>query len=1304
MIDLVALLALTAVATFVVVRLRHYGFSGIWTGPGLGVPQMVLKLVTEGLARARRPSSLELAQVESDDETAWDVPTATLAESSPPPRSFARAWIVAAGLLMCAVLLQRQLWQNQTDLTPFWLLLATGIGFATIVGRWLVESLPGFERRPGLTFDSPADRQESPGRYWRSDLHSRKRAGQLLVAAAAAEGLALVCFPIGALGGWGWLLHLGAATLFVQGLSQLSRVGFRQLMRDCPRWELASVALLIVIAFAARLWQLADLPPGIFSDEAQRGIEALHITADPGYRPVFVPVRTQEPTAFWYLIVPFIGLFGPTPLALRLPSVLAGCLGVGALYLLARILFDRRTALVAGAITAALTWHLTFSRLAFPDMYSVGLDALAAGLLVVGLRRRSALALGAAGLAAGLALHFYYSSWLFPLVLVLFLTHRIVSGRGAFLRVHAAGLLLAAAGFALAAAPLAQFAALHPSEFTRRLGTVSVLNEVLHDQSWAPLVESARAHLLMFNVRGDNNGRHNWSGRPMLDEVTGALAILGLFLAISRSRRSDYALPVLWLPVAMASGIFAISGEAPQANRSIDALTPLVLLAALPVSTLLNAAGRLRWWHLSFVRSQLEISPLLRAAVRPSTLVTGLVSLGLIGTGLNNLNRYFNYQERDPRTWTESFVAETTAGREINEVPAGWAVYVDPVLNGDPSLKFMLQNPREFPTFTAFQSTLLPRQGTALFLTDREASAAKYLASLYPELTWNQLRVPGRNDVALNTLLIPPEVFQAHQGVLLHYSSAAGSVDQLASQVNFDWLTRTPPPLATGNIQSTLAAPETGSYRFALEAADDVTLNINGANVLSGGRETTLVLARGAHALQIDAPTVGETPLRLYWSPPNGQLQLIPPTALLAPPIQATGLLARLYPGNVASGLPALEQIDPEIDLRVHLLPWPRPYTIEWTGSLLATREGSYRFSTDSRDASTVWIDGRPIVNNPTGVAEGSTQLSAGWHDLRVRLLDSTNYTHIQLYWTPPGQAQEIIPSHAIRAWPASIQPEQTEQSIFTDIPPPAPQPGAPTATGQAPTSGGRKLGPPGAVAEPRGLAIGPDGTVFVADAGKHAIVAIDPDGATHLLGNGQFEEPTAVAVLPNGGLVVLDAKTGSLQRMGRDGTRGERLIPTEGLFGPRGMAAAKDGRLVVADTGGNRLLVLGADGRLTQTIGGLKEPTDAAFLPDGTLLVAETGANQLVIVGLDGKRGASWPMPASTTVQGPHVAVLPNGGWVATAPEQRGLLRMSPGGGSPQPSQPAPDWHKPVGIAAGQIGLVVADFETGVISLIALP
>ena len=120
---------------------------------------------------------------------------------------------------------------------------------------------------------------------------------------------------------------------------------------------------------------------------------------------------------------------GPRRGGTRLPVALAGALGVGGIYLLARVLFDRRVAVVAAGLTIALTWHLNFSRIALPAVISLTCDTMAAALFVAGLKRESRLLLGLAGLVCGAGLYFYFTSQLMPFVLALVGAHQLLAHR-----------------------------------------------------------------------------------------------------------------------------------------------------------------------------------------------------------------------------------------------------------------------------------------------------------------------------------------------------------------------------------------------------------------------------------------------------------------------------------------------------------------------------------------------------------------------------------------------------------------------------------------------------------------------------------------------------------------------------------------------------------------------------------------------------------------------------------------------------------------------------------------------------------
>ncbi|PJF45618.1 MAG: hypothetical protein CUN48_17970, partial [Candidatus Thermofonsia Clade 3 bacterium] len=107
---------------------------------------------------------------------------------------------------------------------------------------------------------------------------------------------------------------------------------------------------------------------------------------------------------------------------------------------------------------------------------------------------------------------------------------------------------------------------------------------------------NVRRHLLMFNVFGDPNGRHNLPGNPMLDAVTAPLLVVGAAYALRRMAQPAYLFLLLWMLFGLMGGALSLDFEAPQSLRANAALPVAYILAALPLATLsrawMLAAGR----------------------------------------------------------------------------------------------------------------------------------------------------------------------------------------------------------------------------------------------------------------------------------------------------------------------------------------------------------------------------------------------------------------------------------------------------------------------------------------------------------------------------------------------------------------------------------------------------------------------------------------------------------------------------------------------------------------------------------------
>jgi len=138
----------------------------------------------------------------------------------------------------------------------------------------------------------------------------------------------------------------------------------------------------------------------------------------------------------------------------------------------------------------------------------------------------------------------------------------------------------------------------------------------------------------MFTASGDQNGRHNLPGAPMLDLISGSCMILGVGVAVRHLSRWVYQLLLLWLAAALSGGILAVDGEAPQSLRSLAAMIPAVLLAALPLLLL---------WQIGISRIEMKRA---RRVLLSLALVAALALAGWL-----NVDRYFNRQAANLAAW-----------------------------------------------------------------------------------------------------------------------------------------------------------------------------------------------------------------------------------------------------------------------------------------------------------------------------------------------------------------------------------------------------------------------------------------------------------------------------------------------------------------------------------------------------------------------------------------------------------------------------------------------------------------------------
>ena len=164
----------------------------------------------------------------------------------------------------------------------------------------------------------------------------------------------------------------------------------------------------------------------------------------------------------------------------------------------------------------------------------------------------------------------------------------------------------------------------------------------------------------------------------------------------------------------------------------------------------------------------------------------------------------------------------------------------------------------------------------------------------------------------------------------------------------------------------------------------------------------------------------------------------------------------------------------------------------------------------------------------------------------------------------------------------------------------------------------------------PTGLAVDPEGILFVADSYSHRLQRITPSGGVSVIGGrgggrAQFLSPQGVAVDEDGAFYVVEQGNCRVQKFTRGGVLalifGKAGRENGEFQGPTAIAVAPgSGDIYVADTGNGRVQRFSLEGRFLNTLGapglsgpGLSSPQALAAAPGGALYVAETFAPRLV-------------------------------------------------------------------------------------------
>ncbi|GEM_PF-793019 len=430
--------------------------------------------------------------------------------------------------------------------------------------------------------------------------------------------------------------------------------------------EIITLTLIILLGTFFRLYNINEMPAGCFSDEAQNGNEAINIIKGNKIEGTTLPVylerdSSHNPAYYIYILAVFIKFFGIGPTQIRVATAIFGILTIPLIYFLIRNIFGARTAIFAAFLFASLRWNVNFSRIAFHAAFAVFIMTLAIYFLWRIYKNRKWSDFVLFGITTALTQYTYLPARFYIAILLIFFIYVLIKDFS-FYKNNLRKLTLAVMVGFIVFLPLLTFIVQYPKKFWTSRQETLILNpqkvkDFYHGQYkdvQDVLLNNIKVTMLMFNNLGDPNARHNYPQYPMLDFMTGILAILGFGLALFNIHKLWALISISGFFIFMLGGFLTI--EAPQSLRTI-LIIPYIFIF---ISSVINK-------FLQFAEQN-----------RNEKIIWAFLILILLFATLENYDIYFNMQAKNPKCYYEFRTDEAFAAQFLKELGPNWHAIMMP--------------------------------------------------------------------------------------------------------------------------------------------------------------------------------------------------------------------------------------------------------------------------------------------------------------------------------------------------------------------------------------------------------------------------------------------------------------------------------------------------------------------------------------------------------------------------------------------------------------------------------------------------
>ena len=683
------------------------------------------------------------------------------------------------------------------------------------------------------------------------------------------------------------IIFFGISIFYImQYHARFNRPGYK-LPAISLKTELFLFVLILLMSAILRFFLIDLIPAGCYIDEADNGVNAASLMKTGSLENVDLPLfYPHNPTSYLYMAAAVFKILGVGITQLRITSGIIGVVTVAAIYFLIRILMGPILALAGAFLFSVMRWHITFSRTGFHVILLVAVFAIFSYFIVRAYKKGAFSDFAMCGLLAGFSQYTYVASRLVIIWLLVLLLYLLFKDKKFILnnyRKMLVSLILAVIVYL----PLGIYSVQNPAKFFARQEQVSIFTTSAPEYAnnrYAGLAGSLIKTTGMFNFIGDNNGRHNLPGEPMLDFFSGTLFPAGLCLTLIMSVEFGYFAVFSSFIIFILSGVLTI--ESPQALRTLPLSISTVIFITAYIKTFLVWASNRKLPAIQILSCFLALS------------------------AFYNVFIYFGPQAHDQRCINEFSMDEYGPANAVYKLGSGWRIIAGQNVIKNPNIYkliagtkapdpeiFQVKNPLPFDQANA--------SDTAYIIEKEYVSLSDAIMSIFPNskkyiyrdaLTdkqlWFMVITIPKNDI-LSWL----QVKDAHGLTGKYFSGVSSYGKPLYSEIAyipaFVWNVYPVHTPAFATWSGKLKIDASGNYVFMLQSREHSELfidnkqiieniGLNNAELSTVSTYGQIYLNQGYHSIKIThTAKYSFYQLFLWWKTPGAiKKELVPPTNL----------------------------------------------------------------------------------------------------------------------------------------------------------------------------------------------------------------------------------------------------------------------------------------------------------------------------------------------------------------------------------------------------------------------------------------